>query len=842
MNSVITMRMGFAPPRLVSVLASVPVSVPYRGDSREDDTAAPDSSLPVETRHPLSLVGSGCRRTLLRSKQTFLLRSARRALVAEPEGPHAPETPDPPAAPVVLECSVDRLIVVRLDGYTAARLTTADAQELTAAGRALSGIQPGETVRITGAWVAHPKYGTQFSVTACEPMAPSSVRAIRLYLASGMVRGIGPKLAGAIVEAFGADTLRVIDDEPERLLEVNLIGPGRKDLIVDSWIAHKQVRELMVLLQGYGVGPSFAVRIYAEFGDNSAGVVRTDPYRLTEAVRGIGFTTADKIAMASGVPEDSPKRARAAVLDRLDSAAALSGHCFLPYSELVVQAAELLTQDQLLVREALDGLAVERKVVIETSAGAGQAVYERRMWERERRLALHLAHLANAESDMPSAVLRRLDRLLAAAEAEAGTEADGETDGEGLHPQQLEAVRMALTNTVSVLTGGPGCGKSRTVDTIASLVRAGGGKVTLAAPTGKAAKRLAQLTNHEATTVHRLVAERRDTAADSGALFDDDPLYADLIVIDEASMLDVGLAAKLAAKTVRGGHLLLVGDVDQLPSIGAGRVLADLLSVERVPHTRLTHVFRQAAGSSITTNAHLVRQGRAPVLHASPGFWFEDCDDPAAVADRVVEIAADLIPAKHGVGHDQVQVLCASRKGRTGAIEIGRRIQEKLNPAVEGRAEHWSGAAVFRVGDKVTQIRNDYFKGVSGVFNGTTGTVTGIDPGERTVTVRTEDGESVGYGFDELEDLLHAYAISVHRSQGSEYPFVVAPITSESGGLLLRRALLYTLITRAKTSVILVGQRKALRLAVEATGKIRNTALAHRLAAALAAGSDEALI
>ncbi|NUR31780.1 MAG: ATP-dependent RecD-like DNA helicase [Catenulispora sp.] len=729
---------------------------------------------------------------------------------------------------VELECTVDRLIAVRPDGYTVARVssTDADAGELIAAGRPLSGVQPGETVHLRGAWVSHAKYGTQLAVDACEPAAPSSVRAIRLYLASGIVRGIGPKLAAAIVETFGEQTLEVIDETPERLLEVNLIGVGRKDLIVDSWIAHKQVRELMVLLQGYGIGPSFAVKIYGEFGDSSAQIVAEDPYRLIEAVRGIGFTTADKIALASGIPEDSPVRARAAVLDRLDAAAAVSGHCYLPYASLLAAAVALLGQDQLLVRQAVDALAEQRRIIIDTSIGAGQAVYERRMWDRERRVADGLAALASAKSDMPKAVVKRLDALAA-----------GTPD---LHPEQLAAVRMALTRTVSVLTGGPGCGKSRTVDTIAALVRAGGGKVTLAAPTGKAAKRLAQLTGHPAMTVHRLVADKKD-ALDSGALFDDDPLYADLIVVDEASMLDVSLAAKLASGLVPGCHLLLVGDEDQLPSIGAGRVLGDLLRVPGIPHTRLTHVFRQAAGSSITTNAHLIRQGRPPVLHASPGFWFEDCDAPAAVADRVVEIATDLIPAKHGVDHSQVQVLCPSRKGVTGTIEIGRRIQERLNPAVEGRPEHWSGAAVFRVGDAVTQIRNDYLKGRAGVFNGTTGTVTAINTEDRTLTVLTEDNETVAYDFEELEDLLHAYAISVHRSQGSEYPFVVAPITTESGGLLLRRALLYTLVTRAKAAVILVGQRKALRLAVEVTGQERNTGLTQRLVAALSGPGADAV-
>lgn len=752
--------------------------------------------------------------------------------MTEPQPPTAPE-PDHPAVPdpTTLEGTVERLLAVRPDGHTAARLTATDGTELTVTGRPLAGVQPGETVRVTGVWVRHHRFGAQLAVQSCEAVAPSGVRAIRLYLASGMVRGIGPKLAAAIVEAFGERTLEVIDETPERLLEVNLIGPGRKDLIIDSWITHKHVRELMVVLQGFGVGPSYAVRIYAEFGDGSAEVVRKDPYRLIEAVRGIGFATADRIALASGVPEDSPGRCRAAVMDRLDSAAAMAGHCFLPRASLVAGAVALLGQDEVLVQRAVEELIGLRRIVVDPEAGAGDAVYERRMWEKERGLAAGLAELARAKSDLPGAVRRRLDAL----DGNEGTDSNDAKAGKdaSLHPQQLAAVRMALNHTVSVLTGGPGCGKSHTVATITALVAAGGGKVTLAAPTGKAAKRLAQLTGHAAMTVHRLVADKKDD--DSGALFDDDPLYADLIVVDEASMLDVGLAARLVSRVVRGCHLLFVGDEDQLPSIGAGRVLADLLAVEGIAHTRLSHVFRQAAGSSITTNAHLIRQGRPPVLHAAPGFWFEDCDDPEEVADRVVRIATELVPAKHGVDHSQVQVLCPSRKGRTGTIEIGRRIQERLNPAVEGRPEHWSGAAVFRVGDAVTAIRNDYFKGRNGIFNGTTATVTAISAEDRTVTLLTEDGESVPYGFEELEDVLHAYAISVHRSQGSEYPFVVAPITTESGGLLLRRSLLYTLVTRARTSVILVGQRRALQLAVQASGAGRNSGLARRLDAAFGA-------
>jgi len=728
------------------------------------------------------------------------------------------------AAPEVrLEAAVERLIFVRADEYTVARLVSDEQGEFTAAGAALAGVQPGSVVLLGGRWAQHSRFGTQLSVASCECVLPSHIRGIRMYLGSGLIRGIGPNLAAAIVEHFGEDTLKVIDAEPERLTEVNGIGGVRKDRIVASWVGQKVIRDLMVVLQGFGISPLMAAKIYTEFGADSLAVVRKDPYRLIEKVRGIGFAIADKIALASGVAEQDPKRLQAALTDRLD-AARRDGHCYVNHTRLLLDAARLVGQDRELVRIELDQLAAQRAVVVEPDPNpdpeevgpSPSVVFAKTLHNTERSLAAAITKLLHAPSDVPAAAGRRAQTL--------------DADHPDLHEGQQAAVRMALTHTVSVLTGGPGCGKSHTVKTIAQIVKACGGRVTLAAPTGKAAKRLSELAGMPAMTVHRLVADLPD--ADPDALFDDSPLMADLIVVDEASMLDVFLGLKLARQVPPGTHLLLVGDVDQLPSIGPGSVLKDLLRVPEVPRTGLTHVFRQGDGSSITANAHLIRAGRMPNPRTSE-FWFDEVEDPAQAADRIVEIATVRIPATHEVPPSDVQVLSPTRRGVTGTVELGRRLQERLNPADPDKNEHWAGASVFRIGDKVMPIRNDPNKGSAGIFNGTTAVVSGLDPQSRTVQLRTDDGDFAVYDFEELDDLLHAYAISVHRSQGSEYPYVVAPLTTETGPLMLYRNLLYTLVTRARKLVVLVGQRRALEIAVHNAGRDRNTALAQRLQAVL---------
>ncbi|MFI7641378.1 ATP-dependent RecD-like DNA helicase [Nonomuraea sp. NPDC049400] len=708
-----------------------------------------------------------------------------------------------------MEASVEQLVYVREDEYTVARMSADGEPDFVATGRALAGVQPGETLRLFGEWGRHPRFGRRFAVSGCERVAPSSVRAIRIYLGSGLIRGIGPRLAYAIVDHFGEATLKVIDSEPARLTEVVNIGPQRQGQIVQAWQEQKAIAALMVTLQGLGVSPLLAAKIYQAFGQDADEVLATDPYRLIGRVRGIAFRIADKIALQSGVPERSPQRVKAALLDRLEAAGSRDGHCYVPMSTLVRETAELIEQDQALVRPMIDALVADRRVVVE--AGPDQAgtpvVYAKHVHSREVALTEQITRLMRARSTLPLRSFR---------------------DDPALHDDQRAAVNMALTSTVSIITGGPGCGKSHTVKAIATTVRAAGGTVTLTAPTGKAAKRLSELTGLPAMTIHRMLAQQPDP--DPETLFDERPSQADLIVVDEASMLDLHLATRLAAAVPSGSHLLLIGDSDQLPSIGPGDVLADLLRAEAIPRVRLTHVFRQAGGSGIIDAAHRIRAGRLPVRTAGGGFWFEELDDPAQVARRVAHLAMVAIPRKQNVEPGQVQVLCPMRKGETGATALGRLIQDQLNPAADDKPEHWSGASVFRVGDRVMPIRNNYDKGV---FNGETGTVTAVVPEERMIEILTDDGESVRYGFDELDDLTHAYAISVHRSQGSEYPFVVAPIVAESGGIMLRRKLLYTLVTRAKAWVVLVGQREALEMAVHRLGHRRNTGLARRLTLAL---------
>jgi helicase, putative, RecD/TraA family len=721
----------------------------------------------------------------------------------------------------VIEGVVDHLRYVAPDGYTVACVTVADERTVVAAGGALVGVQPGETVRLTGAWTRHDEHGERFSVTECVSILPASVYAIRRYLGSGLIRGIGGRLADAIVGHFGADTLKVIDGEPERLVEVHNIGPARMRMILDAWAEQKAIREVMTFLQGVRLSPALAVRIHRALGDEALRVVREQPYRLAEEVRGIGFHTADRIAMAVGVPEHSPERMRAGLLHVLDRANARMGHCFLPERSLIAQAMEVLDADPEPLRAALDALRADGKAVVETLPGREHAVtgetepvvFARWLHVAESSVAGELIRLHRAESRLPERVRRAAEQAL--------------RDDRALHPDQRRAVEMALRETVCVLTGGPGCGKSHTVRTITRLARAGGARVALAAPTGRAAKRLSELTGLPAMTVHRMVRPRRDPA-DDGALFDhEDPFLADLIVVDEASMLDLPITRALLRRVPSGCHLLFVGDPDQLPSVGPGDVLRDLLDVPAIPRVRLSHVFRQAGGSPIVANAHRVREGLLP--HAGREFYLFQEEDADAIPELVVDLATRRIPERRGVDPDDIQVLCPGRRKAAGAEELNRLLQERRNPHRPGVPEYWADGRVFRPGDKVMPIRNNYDKGVDGVFNGASGTISRLVPEERRMEIVLDDGQTVSYDYDELDEILHAYAITVHRAQGSEYPYVIVPLTTAAGSLVLRRNLLYTAITRARHTVVLVGQARALEIAVGNRGARRNTSLAVRL-------------
>ncbi len=727
----------------------------------------------------------------------------------------------------VLEAVLERITYANEDtGYTVARVDAGRHGDLVTVVGALLGAQPGESLRMRGRWGSHPQYGKQFQVEDYTTVLPATVQGIRRYLGSGLIKGIGPKLAERIVEHFGIAALDVIEQQPERLIEVPKLGPKRTKAIAAAWEEQKSIKEVMVFLQGVGVSTSLAVRIYKQYADRSIDVVRKEPYRLATDVWGIGFRTADTIAKAVGIPHDSPQRIKAGLVFTLSESTG-DGNCFLPEHQLIAEAIKILQVDTGAVIECLAELVVEEGVVREEIPGDDPdepvaAVYLVPFHRAEISLANQLLRLLRTPTDrMPAFVDVDWGRALSWLHARTRTQ---------LAPEQEAAVKLALTEKVAVLTGGPGCGKSFTVRSVVTLARAKGAKVVLAAPTGRAAKRLTELTGQDASTVHRLLELRPG----GDAAFDRDrPLDADLVVVDEASMLDLLLANKLAKAVPPGAHLLLVGDVDQLPSVGAGEVLRDLLAVGTpVPHVRLTRVFRQAQESGVVTNAHRVNAGDHPLVRGLSDFFFFAADEAEDAAVMTVDVVARRIPARFGLDpRRDVQVLAPMHRGPAGAGALNTLLQEALTPSRQDVPERRVGGRVFRVGDKVTQIRNNYDKGASGVFNGTLGVVTALDPDEQKLTVRTDEDEDIDYEFTELDELVHAYAVTIHRSQGSEYPAVVIPITT-SAWMMLQRNLLYTAITRARKLVVLVGSRRAIGQAVRAVGGgRRHTALDHRLRA-----------
>ncbi|WP_212819599.1 SF1B family DNA helicase RecD2 [Polymorphospora rubra] len=737
--------------------------------------------------------------------------------------PSAPTGPPPRGA--VLEAVLERFTYVNEEtGYTVARIATDRGSDLLTAVGALLGAQPGESLRLVGRWSSHPKYGRQFEIESYTTVLPATVQGLRRYLGSGLVKGIGPVFAERIVDHFGLDTLDVIEQTPGRLVEVPGLGPKRTAKITAAWAEQKAIKEVMIFLQGVGVSTSLAVRIYKKYGDESIAVVRDDPYRLAAEVWGIGFKTADTIAQAVGIPHDSPKRVKAGLQYTL-SEATDDGHCYLPAPDLVTDAAKILDVPADLVTTCLDDLVAEEGVVREPvprpDGGPVDAVYLVPFHRAETSLAGTLTRLLRDRADrMPVFADVDWDRALAWLRTRTGND---------LAPEQEQAVRLALTSKVAVLTGGPGCGKSFTVRSIVTLALAKKAKVTLVAPTGRAAKRLADLTGHPAATVHRLLQLRPggDPSFDR-----DNPLDVDLLVVDEASMLDLILANKLVKAVPPGAHLLLVGDVDQLPSVGAGEVLRDLLAAAAVPRVRLTQIFRQAQQSGVVTNAHRINAGRPPVTQGLTDFFLFPCDDTEATAALAVDVACERMPKKFGLDpRRDIQVLTPMHRGPAGAGTLNGLLQQKLTPGREGLPERRSGGRIFRIGDKVTQIRNNYDKGVAGVFNGTLGVITALSTEDQTLQVRTDEDELVDYDFDELDELSHAYAMTIHRSQGSEYPAVVVPLTT-SAWMMLQRNLLYTAVTRARKLVVLVGSRRALAAAVRTVGAgRRHTALDRRLGA-----------
>ncbi|HLK92989.1 MAG TPA: ATP-dependent RecD-like DNA helicase [Polyangia bacterium] len=697
--------------------------------------------------------------------------------------------------------TLERIVFSGGDGaFTVARLKLdRDGEVVTVVG-GLVGVPAGATLRLVGKFETNARFGAQFRISHYTEVAPATLEGLRRYLGSGLIKGIGPELASRIVDRFGIETLEVLDRDPARIGEVQGIGQSRARAVRDAWAAQRAVREVMVFLQGYGVSPAFAARIYKRYGAASIARVRENPYRLAFDVWGIGFLSADKLAAALGVAPGAPARLEAGVRHVLDEEAG-NGHVFVPRPRLAQRAAALLDQPEADVGAAIERLARAGEVAIDATVveeSGEPAVYETSLYRAETALVAGLRRLLDA----PAPAL-----TIDAAPAIAWYEREA---GIALARQQAAAVELALTAKVAVITGGPGVGKTTIVRGIVSILKRKGLTVALAAPTGRAAKRLADATGAPASTLHRLLEWRPASA--TFARCADSPLEADVLIVDEASMVDVRLGADLVAALASRARLVLVGDVDQLPSVGPGTVLADVIGSGAVPTVRLTEIFRQAAESLIVVNAHRILEGAEPELGAAAAdresdrrdFFFLEADDPAKAAELIRDLVAVRLPRRYGFAPQEIQVLSPMHRGELGAGNLNRLLQEMLTAGAPGLER---GQRTLRVGDKVMQVRNDYDKEV---WNGDSGTVEGM--GAEALTVRFDD-RLVEYALDELDALVLAYAATVHKSQGSEYPAVIIPVHTQHY-VMLQRNLLYTAVTRSKRLCVLVGTRKALALAV----------------------------
>ncbi len=684
---------------------------------------------------------------------------------------------------------------------------------------------PGEHLKLQGVFSNHPQHGYQFQVEICEQALPATLAGIRKYLGSGLIKGIGPQLADRIVEFFGQNTLDVIDQTPERLQEVPDIGPKRTAQVAAAWQEQRQIKEIMVFLHSYGVSTNLAVKIFKTYGGQALEIVRENPYQLARDIYGIGFKTADQIAQKLGLAPDHPSRIEAGVvyaLNEMNNA----GHVYLPETELVEAAVELLAVDAGQISPAIERLAQAELVkpevlplnalpassaqkVAESGGGYGvQVVYPAPFYYGEigtaRRLAALAAALPSRLADIPPAFLP-IDPQLS--------------------PEQQQAIRTAISHPVSVLTGGPGTGKTTALKALIAILEMSKKRYALCSPTGRAAKRLSEATGRPASTIHRLL----DYSPTRGFVHNEEnPLNVDMLVVDETSMLDLLLANNLLKALAPGTHLLLVGDVDQLPSVGAGDVLRDIIQSQTAPVTRLSLIFRQAAGSHIITNAHRINHGEMPLYpRESLDFFFFPAEEPAQAADMVVDVVTNRIPRKFGLDPlEDIQVLAPMYRGPVGVTALNERLQTVLNPPGPNKPEKSLYGVTFRPGDRVMQTQNDYDKEV---FNGDMGRVEQIDMLNHALAVNFE-GRRVVYEWAETDTLVLAYAVSVHKSQGAEFAAVVVPLVTQHY-MMLQRNLLYTAITRARKLCVLVGSQRAIALAVKNNQVAsRHTALDWRLA------------
>jgi exodeoxyribonuclease V alpha subunit len=683
-------------------------------------------------------------------------------------------------------------------------------------------VQPGEWLKLSGKWTSHSKHGRQFQAEFCEQSLPATTEGIKRYLGSGMIRGVGKVMSERIVDRFGEDTLDIIDYQPQELLKVLGIGKKRVDSITKSWEQQRAIKDVMIFLQSHGVSTTLATKIYKQYGDASLAVVQNTPYKLVNDVHGIGFKTADKIAQALGLAADDPGRIEAGVAYTLNRMAE-EGHVYMPQEDLEPEAAEILGLETEKVTKVIDSLETDdfiKRETIKYEIGSQKAEGKNKspipspqppIVKEER--AVYLTPFYYSEIG----VTQRVERMIGYPTSRMANCQLSIVNRQlltGLVEQQKVAVETAVSHKVTILTGGPGTGKTTTLRALLDLLDVNSKSYALASPTGRAAKRLTEATGREAKTIHRLL---EFNPGEGFGRNDDNPLDVDMVVIDEASMLDLVLANTLLKAIAPDTHLLLVGDIDQLPSVGAGDVLGDLIDSERVPVIRLETIFRQAANSLIISNAHRINQGLMPETEQTDpngppvDFYIFIKEDPDEAAELLVDVVKKRVPQKFGFDPmDDIQVLSPMYNGSVGVNNLNLLLQASLNPPASKKPERRLGGRVFRTGDKVMQTVNNYDKNV---YNGDIGRITNIDPIQQIITINI-DGAPVLYDFLEMDELVHAYAVSVHKSQGAEYPCVVVPVLTQHY-MMLQRNLLYTAVTRAKKLAILIGTRKAIAIAVK---------------------------
>ena len=705
-----------------------------------------------------------------------------------------------------IRCVVERITFQSPEtGYTVLKARVKDYTELVAVVGNLLDANVGSVLLVEGSWKVDSRYGRQFMAESWEETMPATVYGIEKYLGSGLIKGVGPKFAKRIVRMFGTETIAVIEDDIDRLRQVEGIGNKRISMIRESWQKQKEVKNIMLFLQSHGVSTAYAAKIYKEYGNTAIERVKENPFRLADDIWGIGFRTADTIAEKLGFGKDSFLRLRSGIMYTL-SALADEGHVYAERNQLANKAVELLEADIAHVQMTLDNMLQAEELILEDDA-----IFLPAFNYAERGTARKLIQLAEAVSEFDR--LRQEPQVdVAALEKKLGIQYD---------EVQAQAVREAVSSKVMVLTGGPGTGKTTTVQGIIAAYSQMGLRILLAAPTGRAAKRMSEATGLPAKTIHRLLECKPPEGYQRN---EENPLEGDVLIVDECSMIDIILMNSLLKALPGNMRLVLVGDIDQLPSVGAGNVLRDIIDSGRFPVIRLTRIFRQAQQSRIITNAHRINKGEFPDISngRNTDFFFISSEEPEAAVQEIVALVSSKLPGYYGVKPSEVQVLTPMQRGVLGGTNLNQTLQAALNPEGEGLRR---GGFIFRLYDKVMQIKNNYDKEV---FNGDIGRIVAVDLQERTLQVMF-DGRVIEYDVSELDELVHAYATTIHKAQGSEYPIVVMPVLM-THFVMLQRNLLYTGITRAKKVLVLIGSKKALAYAVRnVTVSQRNTRLKERL-------------